>query len=135
MEPESPSGPSIRIGGQVTGQNVVIGSTQTVHGDLSITVGALPAVSDDARKTLQDQIAQLIQELEHVPADRTEDVQDVRLATEDAVAEAGKENLDGGRLRRRGEAIVRAAKRLADIAPAVLALATQVAATVAAFHQ
>jgi hypothetical protein len=134
MEPGSQPGPSIRIGGHVTGQNVVIGSTQTVHGDLSINVGTLPAASEETRKSLQDQIAQLIEALEQVPADRTDDVQDVRLATEDAVAEASKDNPDSDRLRRRGGAIVRTAERLADIAPAVLTLATQVAAAIAAFH-
>jgi hypothetical protein len=42
MEYEARSPASISIGGQVSGQNVVIGGTQTVHGDLSIAVGTLP---------------------------------------------------------------------------------------------
>jgi hypothetical protein len=134
MENEARPPASISIGGQVSGQNVVIGGTQTVHGDLSIAVGALPNASDDGRESLEAQVAQLISALQGVPADRTEDVQDVRMATQDAITEAGQENPDGEQLRRRGRAIVRAAQRLADIAPAVLTLATQIAATVAAFH-
>jgi hypothetical protein len=134
MEYETRPPASISIGGQVSGQNVVIGGTQTVHGDLSIAVGALPNASDDGRGSLEAQVAQLISALQGVPADRTDDVQDVRMATQDAITEAGKENPDGEQLRRRGRAIVRAAQRLADIAPAVLTLATQIAATVAAFH-
>lgn len=134
MESGSLPRPSISIGGQVSGQNVVIGGTQTVHGDLTINVGALSAASDEQRKSLRDQIAQLIKALEDVPADRTEDVQDVRMATQDAVAEAGKDNPDGDQLRRRGRAIMRAARGLADIAPAITTLATQIAATIAAFH-
>lgn len=43
MEYEARPPASISIGGQVSGQNVAIGGTQTVHGDPSIAVGALPS--------------------------------------------------------------------------------------------
>lgn len=134
MEPTTRPDSSVHINGGVTGQNVVIGSTQTVHGDLSIQVGTLPAWPPDARATLQQLVAQLTEALSQVPPERRDDVQDVRLATEDAVAEADNEQPDVERLERRSSALKRAAERLADIAPAVLSLATQVAAAIATFH-
>lgn len=115
--------PSIHIGGNVSGQNVLIGSTQTVHGDLTITVGAMPAASEDVREALKQQIAELMAELEATPADQTDAVTEIKMAMEDAVAEADKPQPDKKRLQIRGEALVKAAKNLAKVAPIVVKIA------------
>lgn len=129
MSSENQNSPSIDIGGGVKGQNVVIGSTQTVHGDLTITVGAMPAASEDVRATLQKQIEQLIEALKAAPAEQTDKVQEVKMAAEDAVSEATKEQPDKKRLEIRGENLKKAAENLAAIAPTVINIATQVAKT------
>jgi len=129
MSNEAEKKPSISIGGGVKGQNVLIGSSQTVHGDLTITVGALPAASEDVRETLQKQIEQLIEALKTVPAEHTSKVQEVKMAAEDAVSEAAKEQPDKKRLEIRGESLKKAAENLASITPLVISIASQVAKT------
>ena len=120
---------NIHIGGPVEGDIVVIGGTQTVHGNLSIAVGSLPAASEDVRQELQQQIAQLLRALEAVPADRTDGVLEVQMAAEGAVVEAEKEQPEKKRLVIQGKNLKKAAENLAAVAPAVLQIATQVAAT------
>ena len=114
---------NIHIGGRVSGQNVVIGSTQTIHGDLAITVGALPAASEDVREMLKAQIAELLAELEKQPADQTDAVEAVKMAAEDAVAEADKPQPDKKRLEIRGEALKKAAENLLAVAPIAVKIA------------
>jgi len=70
--------------GNVTGQNVVIGSTQTIHDDLSINVGALPAASEDVRKRLNAEIADLLATLKKAPKEYTEQVTEIKIAAEEA---------------------------------------------------
>jgi tRNA U34 5-carboxymethylaminomethyl modifying GTPase MnmE/TrmE len=130
MNDESEQERSISIGGGIQGHNVVIGSTQTVHGDLTITVGRLPAVSADLRETLQKQIEELIEAMKTVPASETKKVQEVKIAVEDAVSEANKKQPDKNRLEIRGEALKKAAQSLAEITPIVLKIASQVATTI-----
>jgi len=115
--------PNIHIGGNVSGQNVLIGSTQTIHGDLSITVGPMLAAPEDIRETLKAQIAELLAELEKQPEDQTDAVQEVKLAAEDAVAEAEKPQPDKKRLEIRGENLKKAAKNLAAVAPIAVKIA------------
>ena len=122
--------PGIRIGGGVQGQNVVVGGRQTVHGDLTITVGAMPAAPEDVRASIEDLVRRLVASLEDVPQEHSEAVQEVRLAAEDAISEAEREQPDGQRLQTRGNALKRAAESLAVIAPTVLNLAAQVAMTI-----
>lgn len=114
---------NIRIGGSVSGQNVLIGSTQTIHGDLTITVGPTPAASEDVREMLKTQIAELLKELENQPADQTSAVQEVKIATEDAVAEMEKEKPDKKRLEIRGENLKKAAQNLLSVAPIAVKIA------------
>jgi hypothetical protein len=113
----------ISIGGSVSGQNVIIGGAQTVHGDLSITVGSLPAASADVRATLKAQAAEILAELAKQPADQTGAVQEVRMAVEDAVAEAEKPQPDKKRLEIRGENLKKAAENLAAVAPIAVKIA------------
>lgn len=131
MNNESKPKASISIGGNVKGQNVLIDSTQTVHGDLTITVGSIPAASEDVRLTLQKQIEQLMEALKTVPVGETNKVQKVKMAAEDAVKEAMTEQPDKKRLEIRGAGLKEAAESLAAITPTVLNIAKQVAATIA----
>jgi hypothetical protein len=124
--------PAVSIGGKVEGQNVVIGSTQNVHGDLTITVGPMPAGSEELRQTVQQQIEQLVEALKAVPAEHTDKVQEVKVAAEDAVGEATKDQPDKGRLRIRAESLRKAAENLGAIAPIVLDIAARLATTLQA---
>lgn len=116
---------SIHINGGVSGGNILIGSKQTVHGNLSIQVGSLPAASDDVREMLKQQIAELMAALEKVPADQTKAVQEVKMAAEDAVTEAEKPQPDKQRLEIRGDKLKQAAENLLAVAP----IAVQIAKT------
>jgi hypothetical protein len=109
--------PGIHIGGKISGQNVVIGSTQTIHGDLRITVGALPAASEDVRKRLETEIADLVAALEKLPKEQSEQVAEVKMAADDAVEEANKPTPDPKRLQIRGENLKKAAMNLLAVAP------------------
>lgn len=124
---------SIRVRGDVHGYNVVVGGSQTVCGDFTITVGAVPSASDDLVAELRRQVEALTEALRAVPAGQQSAAEEVQVAAEDAVAEVSKQQPDAKRLRIRGSALQRAAERLASIAPAVRALATQVAATIEKF--
>ena len=129
MHTQDEQRPSIHIGGGIKGQNVVIGSKQTVHGDLTITVGALPAASEDVREMLEKQIKQLSEALKTVPADKTNEVQQVKMAAEDVIHEAEQEQPDKNRLAIRGGILKKAAENLADITPTILKIASQIAET------
>jgi hypothetical protein len=115
--------PNIHIGGDVKGKNVIIGSTQTIHGDLTISMGGMPAASEDVRETLQAQIKDLLAELEKQSAEHTDQVQEIKLAAEDAVTEADKPEPDKQRLQIRGENLVKAAKNLLAVAPIAVKIA------------
>jgi hypothetical protein len=119
--------PSIKIDGDVKGANVVIGGTQTVHGDLTITVGPMPAASEDVQQALQAQISQLLELLAAVPAEHGDLVRQMKLATEDAVAEAEKEHPDSDRLRIRADWLRKAGETFINVAPLVTKVAAQVA--------
>lgn len=131
MDVNSGGRPSISVGGNVEGQNVVIGGTQSVHGNLTITVGALPAAPEDVRLSLQDQVAKLAALLEVIPPEHADEVQEVKVAAEDAVAEAAKEQPDKNRLRLRGDLLKKAVEELSAIAPALSTIAVQIATTIA----
>ena len=115
--------PHIHISGNVSGQNVVIGSTQTIHGDLSIKIGALPAASEDVRERLKAEIANLLAELEKTPKEHNEQVTEVKIAVEDAVEEANKPKPDQKRLQIRGESLKKAAVNLLAVAPIAVKIA------------
>lgn len=123
----------MHIGGDVHGQNVLVGSTQTVHGDFTITVGNVAAGSEDLVAALTEQTEALTAALRKIPADQQEAAEEVHLAAEDAVAEVSKDDVASERVRIRATALRRTAERLAGIAPSVLAFATQVAATIEKF--
>ena len=108
---------TFHIGGDVKSHNVVIDSTQIIHGDLTIVVRYMPAASEDVRETLQQQVAELLKKLEEHPTDKADEVQKVKVAAEDAVAEAEKEQPDKQRLEIRGENLKKAAENLAAVAP------------------
>lgn len=119
----------INVGGNVEGQNVVIGGTQEVHGDLTITVGALPAAGEDVRAALQDQVARLVAVLDGLPDEHADEVADAKVAVRDAIAEAEQEEPDPQRLRQRGNLLKRAVQGLAGLAPSLSTIAVEIATT------
>ncbi|GAB1420372.1 hypothetical protein MASR2M15_04680 [Anaerolineales bacterium] len=114
---------SIRIGGNVSGSLVNIGGKQTFYGDVTITVGAMPAASEDVRQTFKQQIAELTAELEKQSKDQPRDVKEVKMAAEDAISEAEKPQPDKERLQIRGDKLIEAAKNLASVAPIAVKIA------------
>jgi len=123
--------PSINIDGNVDGANVVIGGTQSVHGDLSVSVGSMPTASDHDRRTLEEQIARLTELLASVPQEHVADVRAVKLATEDAIGEVAREEPDANRVQLRIDGLKRAAAAFTSIVPGVAEVASQIAATIA----
>lgn len=121
------SGPPVSIGRSVKGQNVVISSNQTVHGDLNITKGA--AVQERARETLRLQVERLRNTLESLPAVPEGGADEVRMAVEDALDEAAKERPDKRRLEIRAETLRKAAERLETLSPDAYRLALQIVST------
>lgn len=73
--------------GGVKAVNVVIGGSQTVHGNLTITVGTLPAASEAETAALEELLRQLTDMLNAVPAEHAEQALEVTLAAGDAVGE------------------------------------------------
>ncbi|GAA4423768.1 hypothetical protein ACFQV2_33805 [Actinokineospora soli] len=119
----------ISVGGNVEGQNVVIGGTQEVHGDLTITVGALPAAGEGVRATLQDQVARLVAELDGLPDEHADEVAEAKVAVRDAIDEAEREEPDPDRLRQRGNLLKRSVEGLAALAPSLSTIAVEIAST------
>jgi hypothetical protein len=119
--------PSIYIGESVKGQNVVIGGSQTVHGNLNITMGT--AAQESARETLRRRAEQLLDALEMLPSVPDGGADEVRMAVEDALDEASREVPNKRRLEVRAETLRKAAERLAALSPDVYRLALQVAST------
>jgi len=113
----------IHIGGSISGQNVMIGSTQTVHGSLTIMVGAMPAASEDVRERLKAEIADLLATLEKTSKEHTDQVIEVKVAVEDAVEEANKPKPDAKRLQIRGDNLKKAAVNLLAVAPIAVKIA------------
>lgn len=119
--------PSVHIGGSVKGQNVLIGGSQTVGGDLNITKGT--AAEESALETLRQRVERLLDALERLPAVPEGGADEVRMAAEDALEEASRERPDKRRLAVRAETLRKAAERLISLSPDVYQLALQVAST------
>lgn len=96
------------------------------------SVQQAPALSDANRETLQQLIQDLQAGLESVQGARAEDADRVTKMAELVAAEATKAKPDKGFLSFSVDGLKQAAQAVADIAPAVLATATKVAAFVAA---
>lgn len=127
-----PPEPSVHVEGGVKSQNLVIGGSQTVHGNLTIRVGALPAASQEDARTLQELLQHMSDLLNAVPAEHAAEAYEVTLAAEDAVGELERETPDPERVNARLGALRRAAERLGAVAPAALATIEQVAKTISA---
>lgn len=115
---------SINIGGHVEGNIVEIGGSQTFQGNVTINAGATDN-NAEVEKQLNEQVAALTAELDKLKADHAAEVEEVKLALEDAIAEAQKEEPDKRRLEIRGENLKKAAENLATVAP----IAVQIART------
>jgi hypothetical protein len=94
------------------------------------TVQQAPTLADDQRREFAGLIEELRSELQKVSADRHEDVDRVAKTAELVVSEAMKPKPNKGFLTITAQGLKEAAQAVADIAPAVLAVAGKVAAFV-----
>jgi hypothetical protein len=129
-EPMKEKRPSITTG-DVKGANVLIGSKQTVHGDLSIHIVRIPNAPMDLQQRLANEIAELVDALRTVPGTHADKAQEVRVAAEDAVREVSQPQRDKTRIEIRKGGLIKAAEALKAITPAVLTVAYKVASTIA----
>lgn len=116
--------PKVTIHGKINAANANFGD-QEFHGNVTFTFNGAPAASEDVYKTLKAQLQELADALAQSPADKAREVKEVKIAAEDALAEAEKPNPDKERLEIRGDKLMEAAKNLAAVAP----IAVQIAKT------
>lgn len=117
--------------GNITGNNIVIGGNQNITGDMVISGSS--SVSDE--RHLRDYLTQLLADsrskLAELPPEQENEKTQIAVALEDVESEAQKTPPDKRRLEIRGEALVQAAKNLAQVAP----LAVEIARTLLLLNQ
>lgn len=88
------------------------------------------AGADDSRQQLEALIEQLQKALQDVPADKKEDAEVVSELTKELVDKAGEEQPNRKILEIKGENLKKAAENLAQVAPIVVSIATQIVTAV-----
>ncbi len=116
-------GDKFNLSGDFRGSIINIKSTLT---NVQQSVGEMHTGDPDAREALQGLIKQLSSELEKTPPARQEEAEAVAATAKELVDQAKKEKPNHTILHITGEGLKQAAKNLADVAPAVLTLATQI---------
>lgn len=106
---------NIKISAPITGANVVIGSTQTVYGNLTINMGDLAAPSDD-RQELAALVEALNAALKQIPEDDAVVIEDL---AQQALDEAAKQTPNRRLLEIKGENLKKAAENILTVAPIV----------------
>ncbi len=90
------------------------------------TVGQIETHDADAKKELQNLIQQLSDELSKTPPEKKEAAEAVSETAKALVEQAKAEKPNQTMLQITGEGLKQAAKNLADVAPAVINIATQI---------
>ena len=123
-----------RIGGDVSGANVVIDSEQTVSGNIDVKMGDLKqqvsdsdSLSPESKSQLNALLEQLQTALRQLPPDHAEDAEVISEEAEDTVKEGLKAQPRAGKLAINAQGLIQAAKNVAAITPPVLLAATQIA--------
>jgi hypothetical protein len=114
--------PKITIKGNVNATNFNVGE-QPIHGDVSFTFSGAPAASPDLEAQLKALYQQLADALAKVPTEQANDVTEVQMAAEDALAEVQKPQPEKNRLQIRGDKLMAAAKNLLAVAPIAVEIA------------
>ena len=94
------------------------------------SVGEISTNDENARKDLEKLIKQLSEALEKIPAEKMEDAQAVAETAKALVDSAKAEKPNKSMLKITGEGLKQAAQNLADVMPAVIPIAGQIALTV-----
>jgi type VI protein secretion system component VasK len=105
--------------------------TQIGHSTGNITINnkaTIPSATDDDQQKLERLLTELQQALKTVEADHPDDAKDVADMANELVKTAQAEKPNPAMLQIRAEGLKQAAQTLKDVAPTVLAIATQVVA-------
>ena len=94
------------------------------------SVGEISTNDENSRKDLEKLIKQLSEALEKIPAEKMEDAQAVAETAKALVDSAKAEKPNKSMLKITGEGLKQAAQNLADVMPAVIPIAGQIALTV-----
>ena len=89
-------------------------------------VGEIPSDDDASKQDLQQLIAQLSTALEKIPPEKHEEVEAVAVTANSLVEQAKVPQPNRTILQITGEGLKQAAKNLADVAPTILEIATQI---------
>jgi uncharacterized protein YyaL (SSP411 family) len=98
--------------------------------NVSQTVGRLPDADPSTKAELDKLISKLDEALQQVPPDKAEDAEAVAQSAEALVETASQEKPNKTMVEITGEGLKKAAQNLADVAPIVLTIATQIVDTV-----
>jgi ElaB/YqjD/DUF883 family membrane-anchored ribosome-binding protein len=120
-------GDKITISGNIQNSILNIKSTLT---NVQQSVGSIPTQDESARQELQGLIDQLRQELENVPDGQAEQSEAVAVSAQALVETAKADKPNKTLLQISGEGLKKAAENLAEVAPAVVGIASQVIALV-----
>jgi len=124
---ENMMGDRITISGNIQNSNINIKSTLT---NVQQSVGAMTSVDEAARQELQDLIKQLSQALEKIPEKQRDEAEALAASAQTLVENAKVEKPNKTLLQISGEGLKKAAENLAEVAPTVVAIASQVVAAV-----
>ena len=106
---------------------VTVKSTLT---NVQHSVGRISTEDEAARQRLQELIEELSQALQKIPESKKEQAEAVAASAEDFVEKAKTDKPNKTLLEISGEGLKKAAENLADFAPTVLSIASQVIMTV-----
>jgi ElaB/YqjD/DUF883 family membrane-anchored ribosome-binding protein len=120
-------GDKITISGNIQNSILNIKSTLT---NVQQSVGSMPTGDEDARQKLQGLIEQLSQALERIPESQKEQAEAVAASAQALVETAKADKPNKTLLQISGEGLKKAAENLAEVAPAVVGIASQVIAMV-----
>jgi ElaB/YqjD/DUF883 family membrane-anchored ribosome-binding protein len=121
------SGDTFNMSGDLSGANVNVKSTLT---HVTQTIGKLPNADPTAKAELERLIRELNDALQKAPSDKKEDAEAVAELAQQLVEKANKEKPNRTMVQVTGEGLKQAAQNLADVAPTVLTIATQIIETI-----
>lgn len=110
-------------------QNSLISVKSTLT-NVQHSVGSIPTEDEAARQRLQGLIEELSQALQNIPESKQEQAEAVAASAQELVEKAKADKPNKTLLQISGEGLKKAAENLADVAPTVLSIASQVIMTV-----
>lgn len=120
-------GDKITVSGNIQNSILNIKSTLT---NVQQSVGSMSTEDETARHELQGLIEQLSQALQHIPESQKEQAEAVAVSAQALVENAHADKPNKTLLQITGEGLKKAAENLAEVAPAVVSISSQVIAAV-----